>query len=69
VSCLHGHQLLYLHGHQLLYLHGVGSRSSTRIGGGARAMGFRCVSGPMRQSELKFLCGAETRCARRRLVV
>jgi hypothetical protein len=36
VSCLHGRQLLYLHG--------VGNLSSTRVGDGARAVGFRYTS-------------------------
>jgi hypothetical protein len=49
-----------LHGHQLLYLHGMGNRSSTRVGGGARAVGFRCASGPTRQPEPDFSCEAET---------
>jgi hypothetical protein len=61
VSCLHGRQLLYLHG--------VGNRSSTRIGGDARVVGFRCASGPMRQSELDLSCEAETSRVRRRLVM
>jgi hypothetical protein len=51
VSCLHGRQLLYLHG--------VGNRSSPRVGGGACALGFCCVSGPTRQSELNLSCEAE----------
>jgi hypothetical protein len=61
VSCLHGRQLLYLHG--------VGNRSSTRISGGARALGFHCASGPTRQSEPDLSCEAETSRARQRLLV
>jgi hypothetical protein len=52
VSCLHDRQLLYLHG--------VGNLSSTRVGDGARAVGFRCASGPTRQSEPDLSCEAET---------
>jgi hypothetical protein len=40
-----------------------------RIGGGARAVGFRDVFGPMRQSEPDLSCEAETCRARWRLVV
>jgi hypothetical protein len=61
VSCLHGHQLLYLYG--------VGNRSSTRVGGGARVVSFRCASGLTRQSEPILSCEAEICHARRKLVV
>jgi hypothetical protein len=61
VSCLHGRQLLYLHG--------VGNRPSMLVGGGARAVGFRCASGPMCQLEPDFSCKVETCRVRRRHVV
>jgi hypothetical protein len=61
VSCLHGRQLLCLHG--------VGNHSSTRVGGGARTVGFRCAPGPTRQLEPGLSCEAETCRVRRRLVV
>jgi hypothetical protein len=38
-------------GRQLVHLHGAGNRSPTRHGGGARALGSRCVSWPTPQSE------------------
>jgi hypothetical protein len=39
------------------------------VGGGARALGLRCASGPMYESESDLSCEAETSRARRRLVV
>jgi hypothetical protein len=68
VSCLHGHQLLYLHG--------MGNCSPKRVGGGARALCSCCAPWPTYQSELEggrarrrllvrggdFSCEAETCC-------
>jgi hypothetical protein len=55
VSCLHGHQLLYLHD--------MGNRCPMRVGGSARAPCSSLVPCPTYQSE------SESGCARRRLVV